>query len=379
MEKIDFIVVGAGVVGLAVAAALSQQFPDHSAIVLERHGRFGQDTSSRNSEVIHAGMYYPTGSLKAELCVQGNAMLYKFCEEHHIPHQRIGKLIVARDESEIASLAGILAQAKANQVLDLQYLDQEQIARKEPNITAVAAIYSPSTGIIDSHKLMAQLEKSALQGDVMMAYKHEVIDVHQLTDGYEVVFIGPDGKRDTLECKWLINCAGLYADRIPVYLGIDIVEAQYRTYPVKGEYFSVSSSQSKLLSHLVYPPPLKGLKGLGTHVTKSLDGRARLGPNAFYIESCEDYDVDLSHLEEFFQAAKTYLPFLEKEDLQPDMAGIRPKIQAPGAPVADFVICHETERGMPGLINLIGIESPGLTCSLAIAQKVVAMVDVGNL
>lgn len=374
MEKIDYVVVGAGAVGLAVAAALSEQFPDHSSIVLERHEKFGQDTSSRNSEVIHAGMYYPTGSLKAELCVQGNAMLYQFCEQYGIPHQKIGKLIIARDESEIASLEGILTQAKANQVLNLECLDRGQVARLEPHITAAAAIYSPSTGIIDSHKLMAQLERLALNGAAMLAYKHEVINIRQLAEGYEVVFTGPDGETDSLECRWLINCAGLYADRIAAFLGIDLIAAGYKTYPVKGEYFSISSSKSKLLSHLVYPPPLKSLKGLGTHVTKSLDGRARLGPNAFYVEEFEDYDVDLSHLEEFFQAAKTYLPFIEREDLQSDMAGMRPKIQAPDAPVADFVICHETGRNLPGLINLIGIESPGLTSSLAIAQKVMTMI-----
>ena len=370
MEQIDFIVVGAGVVGLAVAAELTKQFEDQTVLLLERHSKFGQDTSSRNSEVIHAGMYYPAGSLKTQLCVEGNRMLYQFCEEYGVPHQRIGKLIIARNEAEIPSIEGLIVQGKANGVNDLEILDRAQIMAMEPNITAVAAVYSPSTGIIDSHKLMATLERLAQQGGAMLAYKNEVTGVNRLNDGYEVMFTGPDGESDSLACRWLINCAGLYSDRIPAYLGIDTQAAGYRIYPVKGEYFSVANRHSNKISHLIYPPPLKGLHGLGTHVTKSLDGRARLGPNAYYVDKLEDYDVDETHLEEFFQAAKTYLPFIEREDLQPDMAGMRPKIQAPDAPVADFVVCNETERGFPGLVNLIGIESPGLTSSLSLARKV---------
>lgn len=378
MEQLDFVVVGAGVVGLAVAAEITKQGEDRSVIVLERHSKFGQDTSSRNSEVIHAGMYYPTGSLKAAMCVEGNPLLYQFCEQYDIPHQRIGKIIVARDESEISGIENLIAQGKINGVHDLQLLDRDQLARLEPNVSAVAGVLSPSTGIIDSHKLMVQLERLALEGYAMLAYKHEVIRVSRVNAGYEVIFRGPDGEVDSLECRWLINCAGLYSDRIPEYLGIDTSKAGYKIYPVKGEYFSVSSSKSKLISHLVYPPPLKGLKGLGTHVTKSLDGRARLGPNAFYVQEMESYDVEAEHLEEFYQAAKTYLPFIQREDLQPDMAGMRAKIQAPDAPVADFVVCHETERKFPGLINLVGIESPGLTSCLALAKKVAGIITAAE-
>jgi len=374
MDKVDYIVVGAGVVGLAVGAELAERYGDCSIVVLERHDKFGQETSSRNSEVIHAGMYYPAGSLKAELCVQGNPLLYMFCEKYQVPHRRIGKLIIARDDSEIGSIEGILAQGRANGIGDLEMLDRKQVAALEPAINAVAAIYSPSTGIVDSHKLMVQLERLALSLDAMFAYRHEVTRVSPVKSGYEVVFNGPDGKEDVLACRWLINCAGLYADRIPASVGIDTVAAGYKIYPVKGEYFSLAAKKSQLISHLVYPPPLKGLKGLGTHVTKSLDGRARLGPNAYYVERSDDYDIDNTHLDEFYQAAATYLPFVERDDLQPDMAGIRPKIQAPDAPAADFVVCHETERGLPGLINLVGIESPGLTSSIALASKVADMV-----
>ena len=181
-----------------------------------------------------------------------------------------------------------------------------------------------------------------------------------------------------MACSWLINCAGLYSDFIPAQLGIDVEAAGYKIYPVKGEYFSVAMSKSKLISHLIYPPPLKSLKGLGTHITKSLDGRARLGPNVQYVSDREDYDVDPTHIEEFYQAARSYLPFIEKEDLQSDMAGMRPKIQAPDGPVADFVICHETDRGLAGFINLVGIESPGLTSCLSIAKMVKEMVVAGK-
>lgn len=377
LEHVDMIIVGAGVVGLAVAAELARKLENPEIMLMERHPKFGQDTSSRNSEVIHAGMYYPPGSLKAKLCVEGNPLLYEFCDLHHVPYQRLGKMIIAREESEISAIEGIFRQGTDNGVPGLKMLNRSEIAALEPNITAVAALFSSTTGIIDSHKLMAQLERSAIADGVMMAYMHKVTGVARNSTGYEVKFLGPDGREDELACTWLINCAGLYSDFIPAQLGIDVAEAGYKIYPVKGEYFSVAMAKSKLISHLIYPPPLKSLKGLGTHITKSLDGRARLGPNVQYVEEREDYDVDPNHLEEFYQAARSYLPFIEKTDLQSDMAGMRPKIQAPDGPVADFVIRHETDRGLTGFINLVGIESPGLTSCLSIAKMVGRMVD-GN-
>ena len=378
MDRVDLIIVGAGVVGLAVAAELSQSLSDPEIMLMDRHPKFGQDTSSRNSEVIHAGMYYPPNTLKAKLCVEGNPLLYEFCDRFHVPYERLGKLIIAREENEIAAVEGIYKQGISNQVPGLKMLNQNEIAAMEPNITAVAALYSTTTGIIDSHKLMAQLERSAVSNGAMMAYMHKVVGVNRCADGYEVKFIGPDGQEDELACTWLINCAGLYSDFIPAQLGIDVEAAGYKIYPVKGEYFSVAMSKSKLISHLIYPPPLKSLKGLGTHITKSLDGRARLGPNVQYVSDREDYDVDPTHIEEFYQAARSYLPFIEKDDLQSDMAGMRPKIQAPDGPVADFVICHETDRGLAGFINLVGIESPGLTSCLSIAKMVKEMVVAGK-
>ena len=373
MEQVDIIVVGAGVVGLAVAAELTQRLPDASIIVMEKHGQFGWETSSRNSEVIHAGMYYPTGSLKAKVCIDGNPRLYEFCAKYNIPHQRIGKLIIAREESEIPSIEAILKQGQINGVSGLEMIDKAKVASLEPNINAVAAVYSPNTGIIDSHKLMAKLESMAKQGGTMVAYHHEVKNVQYTKDQYEVEYIDSDGNEESLACRWLINCAGLYADHIAASLGIDVEAAGYKIYPVKGEYFSLPVGKSSLLFHLVYPPPLKALKGLGIHVTKTLDGRARLGPSAFYVDKI-DYDVDPNNAASFYQAAKTYLPFLDPEDLQADMSGIRAKIQSPNAPIADFVIRHEVDRGLPRFINLVGIESPGLTACLSIANMVVDMV-----
>lgn len=374
MEKIDVLIIGAGVVGLAVAAELSKHFNDMSLVLLERHSNFGQETSSRNSEVIHSGIYYPTGSLKAKLCVEGNQRLYQFCQEWEIPHQRLGKLIIARNEHEISSLASILDQGRMNGVKDLELLDKDQVTELEPNVQAVAAILSPSTGIIDSHQLMLRLEWSALEQGAIIAYNHEVIGVDSKGNGYHVTYLNPAGQLEAIHCRWLINCAGLNSDQIVSFLGVNIDDIGYRIYPCKGEYFGVSNAKSALVSRLIYPPPLKELKGLGIHATKTLDGRLRFGPNAIYIEKL-DYDVNEEHAEEFFNAAKTYMPFLKYTDFFPDMAGIRPKIQAPGDPFCDFIVCHEVERGYQGLINLIGIESPGLTSSLALAEMVRGLID----
>ena len=376
MDKIDIIVIGAGVVGLASAAELSRKFPEACIGVLEKEQQFGWHTSSRNSEVIHAGMYYPTGSLKAKLCVEGRPLLYEFCDQRKIPYQKIGKLIIAREENEIESIQGIARQGAINGVDDLVLLDRAAVANMEPHIKAVAAIHSPSTGIIDSHKLMAAFEADIQSNDNgFIGYKHEVTGVEYDGDQYIVTYRGPDGRTDQLACNWLINCAGLWSDAICEYLGLVNDKLGYKIYWVKGEYFSISAAKSKLLSHLVYPPPLKALKGLGIHVTKSLDGRARLGPSAFYVDDI-NYDVDPDHGNEFYNAAALYLPFVGRDDVSPDMAGIRPKLQSPTDPVKDFVIRHEGDKGFPGFINLVGIESPGLTASIAIGRMVAGFVSI---
>jgi L-2-hydroxyglutarate oxidase LhgO len=369
MERVDYLIIGAGVIGLAVAAELTKRFTDNSTVVMEQHDSFGQETSSRNSEVIHAGIYYPAASLKANLCIQGNRMLYNFCAEWNVPYHRIGKLIIARTEEEIPAIQELFQQGRINGVTDLEFLDSPAVSRLEPNIRAVAGILSPSTGIVDSHKLMQRLERCAEQGDALLAYRHRVQSIKVVEKGYQISYYNPQGTEELIECHWLINCAGLNADNIASMVGIDVDSCSYRIYPCKGEYFSIVPSKSGLISRLIYPPPLKDLQGLGVHVTKSLDGRIKLGPNAFYVDK-PDFSVEAQHAATFYEAVKTYLHFLEFQDLQPEMAGIRPKLQGPGHPFRDFIIRHEADKGFTGLINLLGIESPGLTSCLSIAKTV---------
>ena len=371
-EKVDIAIIGAGVIGLAVAAEISAQQPGRSIVMLEKNEKFGQETSSRNSEVIHAGIYYPTGSLKARLCVEGKELLYSFCEKWAIPYQRCGKLIIASTPEEEKSLTGLMEQAAANGVEDLELLDTDQVERLEPHISAKKAIFSPSTGIINSHHLMDRFEQLALENGVMPAYCHLVKAVEPLPakgSGYRVYFNNPDGTADTIDCCHLINCAGLKSDFIASLAGIDLAAAGYRHHYCKGEYFSLPPSKASMVNHLIYPPPLHSLTGLGIHATITLDGRLRLGPNTVYIDR-EDYSVDPAHGQDFYRSARAYLPFIAEDDLEPEMAGIRPKLSGPGEPFRDFIISEETDRGLPGLINLVGIESPGLTCALSIARLV---------
>lgn len=370
--EIEAVIVGGGVVGLAVAAELTRRNRKLSVALLERHDRFGQETSSRNSEVIHAGIYYPEHSLKARLCVEGKHLLYRFCERQEIPHRRLGKLIIARNPEEACLLEPIVKNAEKNGVTDLKILDPRQVSRMEPHLEATAAIWSPSTGIIDSYRLMACLEYLAKQNGAWPAYRHQVTGLQPHDHGFEVQFINPQGKPDSIRCRWLINCAGLYAGQVASWMGIDIEAAGYKIFPCKGEYYSLPYSKAGLVSRLVYSTPLKDSPGLGVHVTKTLDGRLRLGPNAIYVKEF-DYRVDPAHAPLFYREAKHLLPFLELSDLEPEMAGIRPKLQGPGEPFRDFVVRHEVDRGLPGAINLIGIESPGLTACLSLAQTVAGL------
>ncbi len=374
MEKTDIVIIGAGVIGLAVALQTVERHPQKTIILLEQHETFGQETSSRNSEVIHAGIYYPRGSLKARLCVEGKDLLYDFCQRWDVPHQKTGKLIIARDPSEIAVLEDLMEQGAKNGVDDLVYLEKTRVRRLEPHIYAEGAILSPSTGIIHSHRLMSQLDFQARQKLVLMGYRHRVTAVTRIRAGYRVDLLDPENRRETLNCQWLVNAAGLHADRIAAMLGIDLNRYGYRITPCKGEYFSIDYAKSNLVSRLVYPPPLQGLTGLGVHLTRSLDGRLRLGPNAFFVEEL-DYSVDPDHAGEFYEAARTFLPFLELTDLQPEMAGIRPKLQGSEKAFRDFIIQHEKDRGLEGAVNLVGIESPGLTCCLSIGRMVAEMIE----
>jgi L-2-hydroxyglutarate oxidase LhgO len=359
-------IIGAGVIGLAIAAKLSEKFS--GIFVLEKNLKFGQETSSRNSEVIHSGIYYPTNSLKASLCVKGNKMLYEYCIKKNINHKKIGKLVVATDSQEEAILQKVFTQSRTNGVRDGIMLSKEEILELEPNVLCKSAIYFPSTGIVDSHGLMKQLETDAIINQISLAYNSEVVGIEKIDNGYKITVKEENGTY-SFTTKIVINAAGLNSDTIARIS--NTFEPLYQLYYWKGEYFSVSNQKNALIQHLVYPVPHENNTGLGIHATLDLDGRLKLGPDATFLnDRITNYSVDKSKQESFYNAVRRYLPFIEMEDLNPDQSGIRPKLQKPGDSVRDFIIKDEHEKGHPNFINLIGIESPGLTSCLAIAEMV---------
>jgi L-2-hydroxyglutarate oxidase LhgO len=363
-------IIGAGAVGLAIAAKLSKTY--ESVFVIERNKLFGQETSSRNSEVIHAGIYYPQNSLKAKLCVEGKKLLYDFCQEHEIPHKKCGKLIVATTDEEIPILDEIKQKAFNNGVDDLRFLDQDEIAEFEPHIFALKALFSPSTGIIESHSYMKQLETLAVNNGAEMVYGNEVVNLTKLDKGYQIELKEPDGSTYAFSSEMVINSAGLESDLIAKMLGIEDEELKIQF--CKGQYFSIDPPKNRMLNHLVYPVPDPNMVALGIHVTIDLGGGAKLGPDAVYLdENVYEYKVDHNRKEVFHASVKRFLPFIELDDLSPEMAGLRPKTQKKGEPFKDFYIQEESKSGFSGFINLIGIESPGLTASLAIANQVASL------
>jgi L-2-hydroxyglutarate oxidase LhgO len=366
-------IIGAGVVGLAVAAELSRT--RKGVLILERNQTFGQETSSRNSEVIHAGIYYARDSKKAKLCVEGNRLLYRLCDQHRIPHRRCGKLIVATEKDEEAILTTIQGHARDNGVEPLEMLSARQIKALEPNVKACAALFSSSTGIVHSHRLMRHYAARANKNGAQFVPHTTVSRVEKQDDGrYRVHVVYPDGQTDTFASRWIVNCAGLESDRIAASLGIDIDACGYRLHYWKGEYFSLDVPQG-FIRHLVYPVPQANHVGLGVHATIDLSDRVKLGPNATYLPGrALDYTVNPQARQSFYEAACRYLPGIAVDQLHPEMTGIRPKLQMPGDPARDFIITEESSKGFPGVINLIGIESPGLTASPAIARHVAALV-----
>ena len=367
----EITIIGAGVVGLAVAEKISKDNSD--VFLIEKHPTFGQETSSRNSEVIHAGIYYPKGSLKAKLCVEGKWLLYDYCRKYDIPFNNCGKLIVATSQDEISVIEGIRQTAMNNGVDDLAIMGKDVISEMEPNIFALRALFSPSTGIVDSHSLMKQYETNTINYGGQIVYGSEVTGIKRIDNGYEVTLLDSDNSIYTFTTKILINSAGLTSDKIYEMAGMK--NDSLNIHFCKGEYFRLNPPKNKLIKRLIYPVPLQNLEGIGIHVTIDMGGGVKLGPDVTWLESnTYDYRVDASKQETFFRSAKKFLPFLEKEDIAPEMAGIRPKIQKPGEPVRDFYIKEESERGCPGFINLIGMESPGLTSSIAIANWVSSLV-----
>ena len=364
-------IIGAGVIGLAVAAQVAGK--DRAVYILEQNETFGKETSSRNSEIIHAGIYYPGGSLKAETCVAGNAQLYELCQRYGIGYRKTGKLIVATEEEGMGKLEALLDQGIRNGAKGLTMLSAKEIKELEPNVEAIAAIFSPSSGIIDSHALMRYFLNRAQEEGAKIAYKSKVIGIERLSDGYEVM-VENSSSSFSFKTGVLINCAGLSSDRIAQLGGIDINKAGYKLFYCKGEYFSVGNRKNRLIKRLIYPVPEPSTGGMGIHTTLDLEGRMRLGPNARYVNEIE-YKVDESQKGLFYRSVKAFLPFIEDDDLEPEMAGIRPKLQGPGEDFRDFVVRHEQDRGLPGFINLIGIESPGLTSAPAIAKHVEGIVN----
>jgi L-2-hydroxyglutarate oxidase LhgO len=364
-EYVDAVVVGAGVIGLAIARRLA--LDGREVIVLERNDAIGSETSARNSEVIHAGIYYAPGSLKARSCVAGRLQLYRYAEERGIPHSRLGKLIVAATDGEVAALAKLKAQAEANGVDDLTWLKADDAMRLEPALVCTAAILSPSTGIIDSHQLMLSLEGDLehASGTVVLNAPVESGAVHN--DG--IVLAVGNAEPMRLHARTVINAAGLGA--------VDLGRALKGLAPnnvapkhiAKGNYFRLTRRAP--FSRLVYPMPVPG--GAGTHMTLDLGGRARFGPDVEWLSEI-DYAVDPRRGDSFYSDIRRYWPDLPDGALEPDYAGIRPKLGPAGAPNADFRIDGTEQHGVPGLINLFGIESPGLTACLAIADHVGDMV-----
>jgi L-2-hydroxyglutarate oxidase LhgO len=364
-------IIGAGVVGLAIAEKISGKY--ENVFLVEKHNTFGQETSSRNSEVIHAGIYYTRDSLKARLCVEGKNQLYAYCKKYEVPFNNCGKLIVATSPEEVSVIEGIRQTAVKNGVDDLVVLDKEEINRLEPNIFAIKALYSQSTGIVDSHALMKQYETNSVNNGCQLVYGSEVKAIKKIKDGYLITVSDSENKTYDFTSGIVINSAGLTADKISEMVGIS--DDNLRIMFCKGEYFRINPPKNRLISRLVYPVPHHNMEGIGIHVTIDMGGGVKLGPDVKYLESnVYDYKLTTEKQEAFYKSAKKFLPFLEFDDLSPEMAGIRPKIQRPGEPLRDFYIMEESQRGYPGFINLIGMESPGLTSSIAIAGYVDSLI-----
>lgn len=369
MERVECIVIGAGVVGLALARELA--LAGREVVLLEAEDRIGTGISSRNSEVIHAGIYYPAGSLKARLCVAGNRTLYAYCAARAVEHRRCGKLIVATEPGQVEALRGLQAKADANGVQDLQWLEADEACRLEPRLRCAAALLSPSTGIVDSHGLMRALRMDAEAAGAAVVLKSPVLGGLDTPEGLRVEVGGTEPM--SLAAARVFNCAGLGAQTVARgFAGIRPGSVP-PLHLSKGSYFALSGAAP--FSHLVYPVP--DGSHLGVHLTLDLAGQARFGPDMEWVDQ-EDYDVDIRRADSFYAEVRKYWSGLPDGALQPAYAGLRPKLHGPGEPAPDFVIQQEDIHGIPGLVNLFGIESPGLTASMALAAYVAASVGEGR-
>jgi len=360
------LVVGAGVVGLAIARALSMR--GHGVIVAEKSEAFGTGVSSRNSEVVHGGMYYPSSSLKARHCVRGRRSLYAFCESHHVPHRRCGKLIVATSDNEMAKIVSIHEQGLANGVEGLTLLNADEARGLEPNVRCTGALLSSETGIVNTHALMLAFLADVEANRGVIAFYTPIDRIGRTKTGWDVRFGGAG--RESILVDAVVNCAGLDAQALAEATEGYPLERIPKLVLAKGNYFSCTGP--KAFSRLIYPAPVDG--GLGVHVTLDLSGRLRFGPDVEWVER-RDYDVAPQRAASFYAAIRRYWPGLPDDALAPDYAGIRPKLGGPGAPAADFVIDGPAEHGLPGLMHLFGIESPGLTACMSIAEEVAKQME----
>ena len=365
MEEVEVLIIGAGIVGLAIAERFSKKYD--CVIVAEKEPSFGRHTSSRNSEVMHSGIYYPQDSLKAKLCVKGNEMLYSFLKEHEIGHRNCGKLIIATKDEEISILEELLLNGTKNGVKGLEILSEKKVKELEPLFKTKGALRVPSTGIMDTHAVMKKLEFLAEENDAMISYNTEVVAIEKADNGYIVTF--DDGFK--VKSSIVINSAGLWADKVAELVGIPAEEHNYTIHLCKGEYYK--TTKYKNIEHLVYPVPDPTGLSLGIHIRINLNGELSFGPNAYYVDEL-DYSMDETHHEQFHESVSKYLN-IEFDEMWQDDSGIRPKLQKKGEDFRDFVIVNEADKGFTNFINLVGIESPGLTCCLSIAEYVETLLD----
>jgi len=372
VDRANIVIIGGGVVGCAVARAVSSCWSD--VFLVEQMPKLGMGASTRNSGVIHSGIYYPPGSLKARLCVAGNRMLHEFCAAHHVPHRNCGKLVVAHDTKQVAELEHLAENGRANGVAGLRVVDRAAVRAREPHIEAAAALEVPSTGILSAEELVKTLARIAADQGASLLTRTCVVRLDPRPDSIAVTLVegdageGAERAEETIETRCVINCAGLYADEVAAMLG----NRDYRIYPVRGEYCELVRAKSHLINNLVYPLPHADGLSLGVHLTRTLWDTVLVGPTADYVAEKNDYERNRLPIEEFVRRAKSMLPEIEAADLQLAYSGIRAKLVPPGhAGIADFVIARDAN--VPRAIQLIGIESPGLTSSLAIADHVASL------